>query len=79
MSADNRIMTDADVAAFFGIAKATLQRRMRRPVPGEIDLSRAEPQVVGGRRFWVRTRVEALAGLTKGTAGSRLQVSGFRC
>ena len=68
---DNRIMTDAEVAALFGISKATLQRRVRaeRPVPGELDLNRAEPQVVGGRRFWVRTRVEALAGLTKGTAG----------
>lgn len=69
MRANGEIMTDADVAAFFGIAKATLQRRVRRPVPGELDLNRAGPQVVGGRRFWVRTRVEALAGLAKGTAG----------
>ena len=66
MSANGEIMTDADVAAFFGIAKATLQRRMRRPVPGEIDLSKAEPGTIGGRRFWVRAKVEAVAGLRRG-------------
>lgn len=66
MSEDNRIMTDAEVAAFFGISKATLQRRVRRPIPGEIDLNSAGPQTIGGRRFWVRSKVEALAGL-KGT------------
>ena len=66
MSEDNRIMTDAEVAAFFGISKATLQRRVRRPIPGEIDLNSAGPQAIGGRRFWVRAKVEQLAGL-KGT------------
>jgi hypothetical protein len=66
MSADNRIMTDAEVAELFGISTKTLQRRVRRPAKGEIDLNRAEPGVIGGRRFWVRSKVEALAGL-KGT------------
>ena len=68
MSADSRIMTDAEVAALFGVSTKTLQRRVRRPVPGEIDLNRAEPGTVGGRRFWVRAKVEALAGITKGTS-----------
>lgn len=63
MSADNRIMTDAEVAELFGISTKTLQRRVRRPANGEIDLNRAEPGVIGGRRFWVRSKVEALAGL----------------
>lgn len=66
MSADNRIMTDAEVAALFGISK-TLQRRVRSPISGEIDPNRAEPHIIGGRRFWVREKVEALAGLRKGT------------
>ena len=66
MSADNRIMTDAEVAALFGISTKTLQRRVRSPIPGEIDPNRAEPQIIGGRRFWVRDKIEALAGLRKG-------------
>jgi len=65
MSAEKRIMTDADVAAFFGISKATLQRRIRKPISGEIDLNSADPQTVGGRRFWVRERVESLAVIRK--------------
>lgn len=67
MSADNRIMTDAEVAALFGISTKTLQRRVRSPISGEIDPNRAEPHIIGGRRFWVRENVEALAGLRKGT------------
>lgn len=65
MSADNRIMTDAEVAALFGISTKTLQRRVRSPISG--DPNRAEPHIIGGRRFWVREKVEALAGLRKGT------------
>ena len=63
MSADNRIMTDAEVAELFGISTKTLQRRVRRPAKGEIDLNRAEPQKIGGRRFWVRTKVERVLGI----------------
>lgn len=61
---DPRTMTDAEVAALFGIHKRTLQARCHRPVPGEINPNDAEPQVIGGRRFWVRAKVERLAGIT---------------
>ena len=57
-SSDCRVMFDADVAAFFGISKATLCRRLARPVKGEIDLNRARPQRVGSRRIWLRDDVE---------------------
>ena len=40
---DCRVMFDADVAAFLGIGKRTLQRRILRPVPGEIDPNDARP------------------------------------
>lgn len=63
------IWNDADVAEFFCISTKTLQRRVRRPVSGEIDLNRAEPGVIGGRRFWVRDNVLGLAGL-KPASGS---------
>ena len=48
----------------FGIHKRTLQARCLKPVPGEINPNDAEPQVIGGRRFWVRAKVERLAGIT---------------
>ncbi len=57
-SSDCRVMFDAEVAAFFGISKATLCRRLARPVKGEIDLNRARPQRVGSRRIWLRDNVE---------------------
>ena len=60
---DNRIMFDADVAAFLGIDKRTLQRRILRPVPGEIDPNDAHPQTIGGRRLWLREEVERLVGI----------------
>lgn len=60
---DNRVMFDADVAAFFGIDKRTLQRRILRPVPGEIDPNDAHPQTIGGRRLWLRDEVERLVGI----------------
>lgn len=63
MGADKRIMTDAEVAAMLGISTRTLRRRVRQPAKGEIDLTRAEPQTIGGRRFWVRAKVERLVGL----------------
>lgn len=67
LTRDDRIMTDAEVASLFGIATKTLQRRVKKPQAGEINLNDAKPQIVGGRRFWVRSRVEALAGLKERT------------
>lgn len=60
---DSRVMFDADVAAFFGIDKRTLQRRILRPVPGEIDPNDAHPVTIGSRRLWLREEVERLVGL----------------
>lgn len=60
---DCRVMFDADVAAFFGIDKRTLQRRILRPVPGEINPNDAHPQTIGGRRLWLREDVERLVGI----------------
>ena len=61
---DSRIMFDADVAAFLGIDKRTLQRRILRPVPGEIDPNDARPVTIGSRRLWRREDVERLVGLS---------------
>ena len=60
---DSRIMFDADVAAFLGIDKRTLQRRILRPVPGEIDPNDARPVTIGSRRLWLREDVERLVGI----------------
>ena len=60
---DPRVMFDADVAAFFGIDKRTLQRRILRPVPGEINPNDAHPQRIGSRRLWLREDVERLVGI----------------
>ena len=60
---DCRVMFDADVAAFFGIDKRTLQRRILRPVPGEIDPNDAHPVTIGSRRLWLREDVERLVGI----------------
>lgn len=68
---DNRVMFDADVAAFFGIDKRTLQRRILRPVPGEIDPNDAHPQTIGGRRLWLRDEVERLVGIGEPRKDSR--------
>ena len=57
------VMTDAEVAAILGIATKTLQSRMRNPVEGEVDMRRAEPQKIVGRRFWVRAKVERVLGI----------------
>lgn len=69
--ADCRVMFDADVAAFFGIDKRTLQRRILRPVPGEIDPNDAHPQTIGGRRLWLREEVERLVGIGEPRKDSR--------
>lgn len=68
---DNRVMFDADVAAFFGIDKRTLQRRILRPVPGEIDPNDAHPATIGGRRLWLREEVERLVGIGEPRKDSR--------
>ena len=68
---DCRVMFDADVAAFFGIDKRTLQRRILRPVPGEIDPNDAHPQTIGGRRLWLREEVERLVGIGEPRKDSR--------
>ena len=60
---DPRVMFDADVAAFFGIDKRTLQRRILRPVPGEINPNDAHPQRIGSRRLWLSEDVERLVGI----------------
>ena len=68
---DCRVMFDADVAAFFGIDKRTLQRRILRPVPGEIDPNDAHPVTSGGRRLWLREEVERLVGIGEPRKDSR--------
>ena len=65
-SSDRRVMFDAEVAAFLGISKKTLQNRVARPVKGEIDLNAAKPQRIGNRRLWLREEVERLVGIKKG-------------
>lgn len=67
---DCRIMFDADVAAFLGIDKRTLQRRILRPVPGEIDPNDARPVTIGSRRLWRREDVERLVGLAPDAAAN---------
>lgn len=57
------VMTDAEVAEFFGISKRTFQGRVAKPVLGEINPNDAKPQLIGGRRFWLRRNVERLAGM----------------
>ena len=68
---DPRVMFDADVAAFLGIDKRTRQRRIRRPVPGEIDPNDAHPVTIGGRRLWLRQEVERLVGIGEPRKDSR--------
>lgn len=65
MKTDNPIMFDKDVAKFLGISMRTLQRRVKNPVAGEIDLNKAEPQKIGSRRLWLRVNVERLVGIRK--------------
>ena len=68
---ERTVWDDADVAEFFGINKKTLQRRVRHPVAGEIDPNDADPGVIGGRRFWVRDKVLALAGMKPSEMGAQ--------
>ena len=67
MATDKPIMFDKDVAEFFGLSLRTLQRRVKNPATGEIDLNKAEPQRIGNRRLWLRANVEKLVGIQRGT------------
>lgn len=67
MKPEKPIMTDAEVAEFFGVSVRTLQRRAKNPKDGELRLANAVHAVVGGRRFWVRESVMRLAGITNAT------------
>lgn len=62
-AANSPIIFDADIARMFGISVRTLQRRLIKPQVGELDLNEARPEVVGGRRFWLRERVMRLLGV----------------
>ena len=66
MASVSPIMTDKDVAKFFGIFVRTLTRRLDKPLAGEIDPNLGNPRKIGGRRFWLRENVERMAGITKG-------------
>ena len=66
MASVSPIMTDKDVAKFFGISVRTLMRRLDKPLAGEIDPNLGNPRKIGGRRFWLRETVERMAGITKG-------------
>ena len=66
MASVSPIMTDKDVAKFFGISVRTLMRRLDKPLACEIDPNLGNPRKIGGRRFWLRENVERMAGLTKG-------------
>ena len=76
--ADCRTMFDADVAAFLGISVKTLQRRVARPVPGEIDPNDARPVMIGSRRLWRREDVERLVGLVPDAAANGKAKGGAR-
>lgn len=53
------ILNDSQVAKLLGISLDTLQRRVRKGFkPGELDMLRARPMVVGGVRRWFRADVE---------------------
>lgn len=66
MASVSPIMTDKDIAKFFGISVRTLMRRLDKPLAGEIDPNLGNPRKIGGRRFWLRENVERMAGITRG-------------
>lgn len=65
MSNASPIMSDRDVAEYLGVSVYSIRRRLANPVKGEIDLNEAEPKVVAGRRFWLRSNIEKMLGITK--------------
>lgn len=66
MKPEKPIMFDRDVAEMLGITVRTLQRRVLRPVAGEINLNAAEPVMIGSRRLWLRENIEKLLGIKRG-------------
>jgi len=67
MAIEKPIMFDKDVAALLGLSTRTLQRRLAKPVSGEINLNDAKPVTIGSRRIWLRRSVMALLGFKEGT------------
>lgn len=65
MSNASPIMSDKDVAEYLGVSVCSIRRRLAKPVKGEIDLNDAEPKVVAGRRFWLRSNIEKMLGIAK--------------
>lgn len=65
MNEQNPIMTDEEVSALLRCSVKTLRRRMNlaKPKAGEVDLHKAEPMKFGGRRFWLRSKVEKTLGI----------------
>ncbi len=52
---DLELMTDKDVCAFLGCSRSFLKSRLNPAYqckPGEIDLRKAEPRVLGRTRYW---------------------------
>ena len=49
MASVSPIMTDKDVAKFFGTSVRTLARRLDKPLAGEIDPNLGNPRKIGGR------------------------------
>ena len=73
------IMTDAEVAALLGVAVRTFRKYVTHgPLDGSIDIREAEPQKFGGRRFWLRSRVEAVLGIERGETAARQNPNGGR-
>lgn len=71
MAEVNPLMDDREVAAMFRISVVTVRKRLSRPASGELDLRKAEPIIVGGKRFWLREKVESLVGIRSSRAPSR--------
>lgn len=60
------LMTDEDVASLLNVKMRTFRKRIKDgPPDGEIDIRKAEPQKFGGRRFWLRSKVESVLGIRK--------------
>lgn len=58
---DLELWHDGEVARLVHISVATLRRKMRHGfAKDELDLRRAAPVILAGRRVWNRRRVEAL-------------------
>ena len=62
----NEYLTDKEVCSLLRCQRSTLRRllnetgRRRKYRPGEVDLRKVNPVVVGGQRRWNRARLVAL-------------------